>query len=53
MDPGVEARLQAGEVTFGGADAELLRAVAEHGSVSEAAETLGRSRAREIGRAHV
>ena len=50
MDAGVEARLQAGDVTFGGADAELLRAVAEHGSVSEAAETLGRSRARALNR---
>ena len=50
MDAGVEARLQAGDVTFGGADAELLRAVDEHGSVSEAAETLGRSRARALNR---
>ena len=50
MDAGVEARLQAGGVTFGAADAELLRAVADHGSVSGAAESLGRSRARALNR---
>ena len=50
MDAGVEARLQAGGVTFGAADAELLWAVADHGSVSGAAESLGRSRARALNR---
>ena len=50
MDAGVEARLQAGGVTFGAADTELLWAVADHGSVSGAAESLGRSRARALNR---
>ena len=50
MDAGVEARLRAGGVTFGAADAELLWAVADHGSVSGAAESLGRSRARALNR---
>jgi molybdate transport system regulatory protein len=50
MDADVEARLQVGDVTFGTADAELLRAIAEHGSVSGATEALGRSRARGLNR---
>ena len=50
MDAGVEAQLRAGGVTFGAADAELLWAVADHGSVSGAAESLGRSRARALNR---
>jgi len=48
MDVGVEAQLQVDEVTFGAADAELLRAIAEQGSVLGAAEALGRSRARAL-----
>lgn len=48
MDVGVEAQLQAGGVTFDVTDAELLRAIAEHGSVLGAAEALGRSRARAL-----
>jgi molybdate transport system regulatory protein len=50
MDPAVEVRLQAGEAAFGVDDAELLRAIAEHGSVRGAAAALGRSRARALGR---
>jgi len=50
MDAGFEARLRAGDVALGEADVALLRAVAEHGSVSGAAEALGRSRARALGR---
>lgn len=50
MDAGVEAQLRAGEVTFGVADAELLRAIAEHGSVLGASKALGRSRARALRR---
>jgi molybdate transport system regulatory protein len=50
MDARVDARLRAGDVTFGVTDAELLRAIAEHDSVSGAAEALGRSRARALGR---
>ena len=50
MDVGVEARLQAGDVTFGAADAELLRSIGAHGSVRGAAEALGRSRARALNR---
>ncbi|MEF8773110.1 MAG: TOBE domain-containing protein [Halobacteriales archaeon] len=50
MDAGVEARLQAGDVTFDATDAELLRAIADHESVSGAAQALGRSRARALGR---
>ena len=50
MDAGVEARLQAGDVTFGATDAELLRTIAEHGSVSGATDALGRSRARALTR---
>jgi len=48
MDVGVEAQFQVGDGTFDAADAELLRAVAEHGSVLGAAEVLGRSRARAL-----
>jgi len=50
MDAGFEARLRAGDVAFGDDDVDLLRAVAEHGSVSGAAEALGRSRARALAR---
>lgn len=50
MDVGVEPRLQAGEVTFDATDAELLRAIAEHGSVLGASNALGRSRARALNR---
>lgn len=50
MDAGVEARLRADGVTFDAEDAALLRAIAEHESVSGAAEAQGRSRARALGR---
>jgi molybdate transport system regulatory protein len=50
MDPDVTPELRAGEVTFGAADARLLRTIDEHGSVSAAASELGRSRARATGR---
>ena len=50
MDDGFEAYLSADGVAFGPADAALLRAVAEHGSVSGAASALGRSRSRSLGR---
>lgn len=50
MDAGVEARLQAGDVTFDSTDAELLYAIAEHGSVYGASNALGRSRARALNR---
>ncbi len=50
MNVGVEARLRAGDVTFGAADAELLRSIGAHGSVRGAAEALGRSRARALNR---
>lgn len=50
MDASVDAQLRAGDVSFGGTDAELLRAVAAEGSVSGASETLGRSRARTLKR---
>ncbi len=50
MDASVEAALRAGEVPFTVEDAELLRAVAEAGSVSGASEELGRSRARALNR---
>jgi molybdate transport system regulatory protein len=45
-----EARLVADGVAFDAADATLLRAIAAEGSVSGAASTLGRSRARALGR---
>ncbi|MFB6155723.1 MAG: TOBE domain-containing protein [Haloferacaceae archaeon] len=50
MHAGFEARLRAGDVTFGPDDASLLRAIEEHGSVSGAASALGRSRARSLSR---
>lgn len=50
MDDGFEAYLSADDVAFGPADAALLRAIAEHGSVSGAASALGRSRPRALGR---
>ena len=50
MNVGVEARLRAGDVTFGATDAELLRSIGAHGSVRGAAEALGRSRARALNR---
>lgn len=50
MDASVDARLRAGDVSFGEADAELLWAVAAEGSVSGASEALGRSRARALNR---
>jgi molybdate transport system regulatory protein len=50
MDAGVEARLRAGDVTFGTDDATLLEAIRDHGSVSAAAAELGRSRPRALSR---
>ncbi|MFB6081129.1 MAG: TOBE domain-containing protein [Haloferacaceae archaeon] len=50
MDEAFAAGLALGEVTFEGDDAALLRAVAAEGSVSGAAERLGRSRARALRR---
>jgi molybdate transport system regulatory protein len=50
MDATVDAQLRADDVSFTAADAELLRAVAEAGSVSGATDALGRSRARALGR---
>ena len=50
MDASVDARLHADGVDFEAADAELLRAVASAGSVSGAADALGRSRARALDR---
>jgi molybdate transport system regulatory protein len=50
MDASVDPQLRAGDVSFGEADAELLRAVAAEGSVSAASERLGRSRARALTR---
>jgi molybdate transport system regulatory protein len=50
MDPDVTPELRAGDVAFGAADARLLRAIDERGSVSAAASALGRSRARATGR---
>jgi len=47
---GFEASLTAGETTFDGRDAALLRAIAAAGSVSGAASALGRSRARALSR---
>lgn len=46
MDAGFEARLRVGDVTFDAADAALLRAVDEHGSLNAAATDLGRSYSR-------
>lgn len=50
MDATVDAQLQAGEVRFCDDDATLLRAIRDAGSVSAAAERLGRSRARALDR---
>jgi len=50
MDATVDAQLRADGTTFTAADARLLRAVAETGSVSGAAADLGRSRARALER---
>lgn len=50
MDATVDAQLRADGVSFTAADAKLLRAVADTGSVSGASETLGRSRARALNR---
>lgn len=50
MDATVDAQLRAEGVTFDVGDAELLRAVADAGSVSGASEALGRSRARALRR---
>lgn len=50
MDATVDAQLRADDVSFTAADAELLRAVAEAGSVSGATDALGRSRARALHR---
>lgn len=53
MEASIQAGLQAGNVTLSVDDAELLNAISEHGSVSGAAEALGRSRARALGRLEV
>lgn len=50
MDATVDAQLRADGVEFTAADAELLRAVDDRGSVNGAAEELGRSRARALDR---
>jgi len=50
MDAGVAVQLRSDDVTFDAADAALLRAVAEEGSVLGASNALGRSRARALGR---
>lgn len=50
MDANVDAQLRSGGLAFDASDAELLRAIDEHGSVSGATESLGRSRARALGR---
>ncbi len=50
MEEAVAATLQVGSETVDAADAALLRAVAEEGSVSGAAERLGRSRSRALAR---
>ncbi len=41
--PAIDVKLQAGECTFGPADAALLRAIDEYGSIHRAADELGRS----------
>ncbi|MDY6764264.1 MAG: TOBE domain-containing protein [Halobacteria archaeon] len=43
MKPDFEARLEQDGVSFDSRDAELLRAVDEHGSLNKAAKSLGRS----------
>jgi molybdate transport system regulatory protein len=50
MDASVDAQLRADGIAFDAADATLLRAVGEAGSVSGAAGELGRSRARALDR---
>lgn len=50
MDATVDAQLRADGISFTAADADLLRAVAETGSVSGASDRLGRSRARALDR---
>jgi len=50
VEENVAATLRVGSVTVDAADAALLRAVAAEGSVSGAAERLGRSRSRALGR---
>jgi molybdate transport system regulatory protein len=50
MDASVDAQLRADSVSFGPADAELLRTIGERGSVSSAAAALGRSRAHALDR---
>jgi molybdate transport system regulatory protein len=50
MDASVDAQLQADGVAFTAADAALLRAIDETGSVAGASEALGRSRARALAR---
>jgi len=50
MDSGVDAQLRADGESFTADDADLLATVAEKGSVSGAAATLGRSRARALDR---
>lgn len=50
LDAAVAVSLAAGGVQFEADDAALLRAIADTGSVSAAAETLGRSRSRALGR---
>ncbi|MFB6131467.1 MAG: TOBE domain-containing protein [Salinigranum sp.] len=49
-DDRFEAYLSVDGVSFGAADEALLRAIADHGSVSGAASALGRSRARALSR---
>ncbi|MFC4358077.1 TOBE domain-containing protein [Halobium salinum] len=50
MDAAFDAGIRAGEITFDTSDVALLRAVDDAGSVSAAAETLGRSRSRALRR---
>ncbi len=53
MDASVSAQLRAGDVVFSDTDADLLRAIADTGSVSGASEALGRSRSRALERIQV
>lgn len=53
MDATVDAQLRADDISFTAADAELLRAVGDAGSVSGATDALGRSRARALNRIEV
>ena len=50
MEATVDAQLRADDVAFTESDAALIRVIAEAGSVSGAAATLGRSRARALAR---